>query len=139
MGGSNELEGRVELCQSNAWGRVCDYSWDFHDARVVCRQLGYSAAGLCRDQLQVAMVYVNYYLHPAVSTSGSHFGRGSGSVILNLVNCHGHEDGLVNCSSGTIYSACTRYVREAGVICRRRSGIKLIIKYIHGCSLYSSW
>lgn len=43
--GSSELEGRVELCRNNQWGTVCVSGWDNSDARVVCRQLGFSVAG----------------------------------------------------------------------------------------------
>ena len=45
VGGSGPQEGRVEICNYSQWGRVCSYLWDDDDARVVCRQLGYSPRG----------------------------------------------------------------------------------------------
>ena len=45
VGGTSSLEGRVEICWERAWSTVCDDSWHNVDARVVCRQLGYSVAG----------------------------------------------------------------------------------------------
>ena len=43
--GSSRLEGRVEICKNNVWGTVCHTGWTVEDARVVCRQLGYSVVG----------------------------------------------------------------------------------------------
>ena len=40
MGGDNPLEGRVEICINNAWGTICDNTFDQDDADVICRQLG---------------------------------------------------------------------------------------------------
>jgi len=46
-GGSNSREGRVEICNNNAWGTVCDDAWGTPDAMVACRQLGFSPTGIC--------------------------------------------------------------------------------------------
>ena len=40
VNGSDQYQGRVEVCVNNAWGTVCSSSWSSSDAKVVCRYVG---------------------------------------------------------------------------------------------------
>ena len=39
------MTGRLEVCNANEWGTVCHDQFYLVDARVACRQLGFSDAG----------------------------------------------------------------------------------------------
>ena len=45
VGGTENYEGRVEICINDEWGTVCDDSWGDTDAQIVCNQLGYEPQG----------------------------------------------------------------------------------------------
>lgn len=42
--GTSNHTGRLEICNANEWGTVCDDFFFLVDARVACRQLGFSDA-----------------------------------------------------------------------------------------------
>ena len=57
-GGATSREGRVEMCYDRQWGTVCDDYWGTNDAKVACRQLGFSSYGIV-----VTPQDANYRIH----------------------------------------------------------------------------
>ena len=48
--------GLLEVCINNAWGTVCDISFDRHDTMVACTQLeGFSSEGI--------IIHIHTHLH----------------------------------------------------------------------------
>ena len=45
LGGNSSRQGRIEMCFERQWGTVCDDYWGTNDAKVACRQLGFSSIG----------------------------------------------------------------------------------------------
>ena len=97
VGGSSNLEGRVEVMYSGVWGTVCDDFWDINDAQVICRQLG--------------------FINVLQATSSASFGQGTGTIWLDNVQCRGNETRIENCpNSGWGEHNCA-HSEDAGVVC----------------------
>lgn len=48
--------GRVEFCLGGRYGTICDNTWDYEDASVLCRQLGFSPHGKIIAQSKFIML-----------------------------------------------------------------------------------
>ena len=109
--GSSKHEGRVEVYHNGAWGTVCDDGWDLRDAMVVCYELGYGPA--------------------VVALGHAAFGRGSGRIWYDNVNCGGREANLTQCAHNGLGVHNCRHREDAGVICASgevASGVRCVLR-----------
>ena len=103
-GPSNETgAGRIEIFYDGQWGTICDDDWDYDDARVVCRQLGYE------------------YVLSALQ--GDDVADGTGPIWLDNVACTGNEQNLSSCGhKGWGIQNCN-HEEDAGVECSSTGNI----------------
>ncbi|XP_067337962.1 deleted in malignant brain tumors 1 protein-like isoform X2 [Channa argus] len=97
VGGSGECSGRVEVLYKSQWGTVCDDDWGMSNGDVVCRQLGCG--------------------HAVSAPTSAHFGRGTGPIWLDNVDCSGQETALSQCTHPGFGINNCGHSEDAGVIC----------------------
>lgn len=98
VGGENGgHEGNVEILHDGKWGSVCDDEWDYLEANVVCRQLGFDGA-----------------IKP---TANGHFGQARRRYWMDNVYCDGSEDELSKCRFDGWGASDCEGGEAAGVIC----------------------
>lgn len=97
VGGSSQCSGRVEIFYKGKWGTVCDDDWEMSNADVVCRQLGCG--------------------HAVSAPTSAHFGRGSGPIWMDNVECTGQEAALTQCTHQGFGENNCGHGEDAGVIC----------------------
>ncbi|XP_014606671.1 PREDICTED: lysyl oxidase homolog 2 [Polistes canadensis] len=92
-----DYEGNVEILHEGKWGSICDDEWDYLEANVVCRQLGFDGA-----------------IKP---TTNGHFGQARRRYWMDNIYCDGTEEELSKCRfDGWGNSDCDSN-EAAGVIC----------------------
>ena len=87
----------MEVFYSGEWGTVCDDRWDYLDAKVVCRQLGYRKAKR--------------------ALRGGSVPNGRGKIWLDEVRCSGHEKYISSCSHNAWGRHNCGHSEDAGVEC----------------------
>uniref|UniRef100_K1QZ83 Neurotrypsin n=1 Tax=Magallana gigas TaxID=29159 RepID=K1QZ83_MAGGI len=98
VGGSTVYEGRVEVYRNGVWGTVCDESWDDQNTVVVCTSMGFSSEG-------------------AQALYGQPFGRGTGPVHMNGVECQGNESSILQCNHRGWENQDCDHSRDVSVNC----------------------
>nr|XP_014353558.1 PREDICTED: deleted in malignant brain tumors 1 protein-like [Latimeria chalumnae] len=97
MNGPDACQGRLEIFYYGSWGTVCGDGWDVSETSVVCQQLD------CGKALG--------YKHNA------YYGKGTGPILMDDVNCNGSEPRLADCSNyGWRIHNCD-HSKDIGVIC----------------------
>jgi hypothetical protein len=96
VGGQNPREGRVEVFNDHGWETVCNDSWSFANALVVCRHLGFG--------------------HP-IETSTLRFGQGSGNSSSSRVDCEGTENSLLDCGASNHSNTICPNSQHVGIVC----------------------
>jgi len=101
------VAGIVRVYHNGTWGTVCDDYFDMRDAKVACRQLGFSKA-------------VGYWW----------FGQGSGKIWLDNMACSGTESSLHSCSHrGWGKHNCGSHREDVGVACSGYIGMPSFRQY----------
>ncbi|XP_059506691.1 lysyl oxidase homolog 3B-like isoform X5 [Stegostoma tigrinum] len=91
-------EGRVEVSYEGEWGTICDDDFKLENAVVLCRMLGFTTA-------------IGW-------THSAKYGKGTGRVWLDNLDCRGTEKDVSECKSlGWGQTDCT-HEEDAGVICK---------------------
>ena len=130
VGGSNQYEGRVEVCINDQWGTVCDDFWSSSDATLICKQLGYAYTGSKPHTLELELKLILltvYFVHAfaaGIAYSNAHFGAGTGPIFLDDVQCTSSYSQLLECPSRPILSHNCQHSADAGVGCE---GIDLVV------------
>lgn len=126
VGGASASEGRVEFCSDQQWGTVCHDFWGEPDARVVCRQLGFSTIGKLKLTTKMSVSTSNFLTSfliasGATAVSNAFYGAGSGNIYLDNVACNGNEANISSCTADFNTADCT-HSQDAGVTCNAERG-----------------
>ncbi|XP_064388499.1 uncharacterized protein LOC135336574 [Halichondria panicea] len=101
VGRTGGFSGRLEFFYNGQWGTVCDDSFGPNDARVACRQLGFSS----------------YTLYGNVATLGFSQASSITRIWLDELRCSGIESRLIDCLANPIGVEDCSHSEDVALIC----------------------
>ena len=131
-GGSNPLEGRVEICFNRAWGTVCSKGFGEGEAQVVCNLVD-TITGSTHNK--------------SIPLRDAEFGEGEGPIFLENLGCNGSESQLVGSDGCFLESAVGIHTcdhsEDAGVMCTGTYIVTvyniLMYAYVYASIVYLNW
>ena len=102
VGGSDFNQGRLEVLVSGLWGTICDDNFGEENAKVACQQLGL----------------------PTGYVEAKSFGRGTGPIWMDEVDCSGSESRLETCGRNAYGDHNCGHSEDIGVICAGKLNLK---------------
>ena len=106
VGGETENVGRLEVYYDNKWGTICDDSFNWQDAHVLCKQMGFEKA-----------IRLHY-------RAGLGQGDEDQPIWIDQINCPNDAASILDCDHNGWGLHNCKHREDAGVRCQRREPTK---------------
>ncbi|XP_021346779.1 deleted in malignant brain tumors 1 protein-like isoform X2 [Mizuhopecten yessoensis] len=117
--------GRVGVYHDGQWGGVCDYLWNYNDANVACRMLGFSNGTVTSRRYALDSAWYEW------------FGNETDPDLIWMysVQCYGMETSLADCPfDGWGVGNCKSYYSSAYVFCYDEDDTEVNVRLVDGPS-----
>ena len=116
--GKTRTNGTILMRYNNEWRSVCNNLWSQEDARVACRELGFSSKMIFPDILHTNTIIIH---SGGMPMSGGNFNATeSPKFWMDNVKCRGYEESLFACKHrglGQIRRRCYGPGKRARALC----------------------
>ena len=115
--GGRDNEGRVEICTDGNWMTTEANYWNYNNAKVVCRQLGYHDT--CKN---ILLVILNVFTCVGSVAITDINWSGKNKIVGYRYTCTGNKDNLENCSkqSPSVFTNNWFNSKRGGVDCQHQ-------------------